>query len=66
MPVLTHSVAGGRGGEGWKGRLVRTMVAEGNIRKVGTIQVGEEERRRLADSESMRPLANGWTVPACQ
>ena len=39
-PVPTHSVAGGRGGEGRKGGLVRRMVAEANIRKVGTIRGG--------------------------
>ena len=36
----THSVAGGRGGEGRKGGLVRRMLAEANIRKVGTIRGG--------------------------
>jgi len=53
-PVPTHSVAGGRGGEGRKGGLVRRMIAEVNVRKVGTIR-----RRRCAES---MPLANEWTA----
>jgi len=37
----THSVAGGRGGEGWKGRLVRRVVAEANIRKLARLEAEE-------------------------
>ena len=40
MPVPTHSVAGGKGSEGWKGGLVKRMVVDVNTRKVGTIRGG--------------------------
>ena len=40
MPVPTHSVAGGKGSEGWKGGLVKRIVADVNTRKVGTIRGG--------------------------
>ena len=33
-------VAQGKGGEGWKGGLVKRMVADVNTRKVGTIRGG--------------------------
>ena len=46
MPVPTHSVAGGRGTEGGKGGLARRMVAEANVRKVGTIRGGGDAPSR--------------------
>jgi len=46
-PVLTHSVAGGRGGEGRKDGLVRRMVAEENVGRWARSEA--EETRRIDD-----------------
>ena len=56
MPVPTHSVAGGKGGEGWKGGLVKRMVADVNTRKVGTIRGGGD-----APSQCCWPADGQWS-----